>query len=56
MPIHNLLEYSGNYSMRSGRLWNYYRDEIRMKIIKMVIIKITSKQKQVNLSSIKEKQ
>ena len=28
MPIHNLLEYSANYSMRSGSLWNYYRDEI----------------------------
>ena len=28
MPMHNLLEYSQNYSMTSGTLWNYYRDEI----------------------------
>ena len=26
--MYNLLEYSDNYSMTSGRLWNYYRDEI----------------------------
>ena len=26
--INNLLEYSENYSMTSGRLWNYDRDEI----------------------------
>ena len=28
MPMHNLLEYSDNYSTASGSLWNYYRDEI----------------------------
>ena len=28
MPMYNLLEYSGNYSMTSGSLWNYYRDEV----------------------------
>ena len=28
MPVLNLLEYSQHYSMTSGRLWNYYRDEI----------------------------
>ena len=29
MPMQNLLlEYSDNYSMASGGLWNYYRDEI----------------------------
>ena len=28
MPIHNLFEYSDNYSMIWGSLWNYYRDEI----------------------------
>ena len=27
MPMHNLLEYSKNYSKTSGSLWNYYRDE-----------------------------
>ena len=28
MPMYNLLEYSQNFSMTSGSLWNYYRDEI----------------------------
>ena len=28
MPMYNLLEYSGNYFMPSGSLWNYYRDEV----------------------------
>ena len=28
MPMHNLLEYSQNYSMSSGSLWDYHRDEI----------------------------
>ena len=28
MRMHNLLEYSQNYSMTSGSLWNYYREEI----------------------------
>ena len=28
MPTYNLLEYSDNYSMTSGSLWDYYRDEI----------------------------
>ena len=28
MPMYNLLEYSDNYSMISGSLWNYYRDGI----------------------------
>ena len=28
MPMYSLLEYSQNYSMTSGSLWNYYRDEI----------------------------
>ena len=28
MPMHNLLEYSNNYSMTLGSLWNYYRDEV----------------------------
>ena len=26
--MHNFLEYSGNYSMASGSLCNYYRDKI----------------------------
>ena len=28
MSLYNLLEYSKNYSMTSGSLWNYYRDEL----------------------------
>ena len=28
MPMYNLLEYSDNFSMTSGSLWNYYRDEV----------------------------
>ena len=28
MPIYNLLEYSDNYYMTSGNLWNYYRNKI----------------------------
>ena len=28
MPIYNLLEYSQNYFMTSGRLCDYYRNEI----------------------------
>ena len=28
MPMYNLLQYSNNYTMTSGSLWNYYRDEI----------------------------
>ena len=28
MSMYNLLEYSKNYSKRSGSLWNYYRDEL----------------------------
>ena len=30
MPMNNLLEYNNNnYSMTSGRLWNYYRDKVK---------------------------
>ena len=28
IPMYNLLEYSHNYSMTSGSLWNCYRDKI----------------------------
>ena len=26
MPLHNLIEYSNNYSETSESLWQYYRD------------------------------
>ena len=28
MTMHNLLEYSDNFSMASGSLWSIYRDEV----------------------------
>ena len=28
MPIHNLIEYSDNYSDTSGRLWQFKRGEV----------------------------
>ena len=28
MSMYNLLEYSGNYSITSGSLFDYYRDEV----------------------------
>ena len=28
IPMYNLSEYSDNYSMASGSLWSYYRDEV----------------------------
>ena len=28
LPMYNLLEDSDNYSIKSGSLWNYFRDEI----------------------------
>ena len=27
MPMYNLIQYSDNYSKKSGSLWQYYRDE-----------------------------
>ena len=29
IPMYNFLEYGEKYSMTSGSLWNYYRDEIK---------------------------
>ena len=38
MSMYNLLDYSDNYSMTSGSLWNYYRDEMmKMKMVIAVI-------------------
>ena len=28
MPMFNLLEYSENYSVTSGSMWNFYRDGV----------------------------
>ena len=32
MPMHNLIEYSDNYSKTSGSLWKYYKDDPNDKI------------------------
>ena len=29
MEMHDLLEYSDNYSMKSGMFWKYFRDKVR---------------------------
>ena len=58
MPMYNLLEYSPNYSLTSGSLWNYYRDEINDDENENNDDgnKINNKnQYQVNLSSIRQK-
>ena len=47
MSMYNLLEYSDNYSMKSGSLWSFYRDEVngnnaannRISNIKMITSK-----------------
>ena len=33
MPMYNLIEYRDNYSMTSGRLWQYCRDDPNDNII-----------------------
>ena len=58
MPMYNLLEYSHNYSMSSGSLWNYYRDEINDNENKNDANEDTvnnNKTRQVNLSSVRQK-
>ena len=56
MLMYNLLEYSNNYSMKAGSLWNYYRDEINNyeKENDNANNRIT-KQQQVKLLSIRQK-
>ena len=44
MPMYELLEYSDNYSLASGSLLNYYRDEVND----------AANNKQVNLLSIRQ--
>ena len=40
MAMYNLLEYSDNCSMTLGRLWNYYKDEIMILLMKLMIMAI----------------
>ena len=43
MPMYNFLEYSTNYSMTSGSLWNYYRGEINDDVNENVSNRINNK-------------
>ena len=36
VPMYNLLENSDNYSMTSGSLWNYYRDDANDSAVKNI--------------------
>ena len=38
MPMCNLLEYSDNYSMTSGGLWDYNGDEVMILLLKMMMV------------------
>ena len=38
MSMYNLLEYSDNYSMAPGSLWNYYREKYMILLMKLMII------------------
>ena len=42
MPMNNLLEYIKNFSMRSGSLWNYYRDEVNPR--RQILVPRTSRE------------
>ena len=51
MPMYNLLECSDNYSMTSGSLWNYYRDEINYSAIKCNNCNMTNNNKTITSKS-----
>ena len=58
MPMYNLLEYNDNYSMTSGSLHSYYREEVNdtaNEIILIIIGWIITRQQQVNLLSTSQK-
>ena len=56
MPMCDLLEYSDNYSMASGGLWDYYGDEANdYSAIKNGEGNKITKQWQVDLLNIKQK-
>ena len=38
MPMYYLIEYSDNYSKRSGSLWQYYRDETALDSAGVIIL------------------
>ena len=37
MPMHNLIEYSDNYSETFGSLWHYYRDEPQLNAVGAIV-------------------
>ena len=39
MPMYNLIEYSDNYSITSGSLWQYFKDDPNDKITQSESIK-----------------
>ena len=50
MPIYNLIEFSGNYSKRSGSLWQYCKeipavDNVVILMVEMLLIHLILKQK-----------
>ena len=57
MMMYNLLEYSDNYFMTSGSLWNYYRDEVNGAVNEIVDNRRinNSREQQVDILSIKQK-
>ena len=50
MPMYNLLEHGDNYSITSGSLWNYYRNEVNddTDYIGMTVGQIMKRQQKVN--------
>ena len=57
MMMYNLLEYSDNYFMTSGSLWNYYRDEVNGAVNEIVDNRRinNSREQQVDILNIKQK-
>ena len=50
MPIYNLIEFSDNYSKRSGSLWQYCKeipavDNVVILMVEMLLIHLILKQK-----------
>ena len=37
MPMHNLIEYSDNYSDTSGGIWQFKRDEVPINIANLTV-------------------
>ena len=50
MPMYNLIEFSDNYSKRSGSLWQYCKeipavDKVVILMVEMLLIHLSLKQK-----------